>query len=77
MITATYANCDVLGCGKGPVEEEANKRSVKAIFRSEVGQQRISHTLRHNNEADGDTLSHALVFFFSLRYFDRASTNQQ
>lgn len=48
----TYANGNVLGRRKRPVQQEADKGRVQAVLGRELGEQRIGHALRHNNEAN-------------------------
>jgi hypothetical protein len=52
--SGTYTDGDILGRGEGPVECEADEGGVKTKLRSQLGEERIGHALRHDDEADRD-----------------------
>lgn len=53
----TYADGDILGCGKEPIDEDSHERRVKTILDGELSQLSISHTLGNNNSTNSGTLA--------------------
>jgi hypothetical protein len=53
-IASTYANGDILGCGKKPVDQYTHEGGVEAIFNREGGELGIGHRLGDDDGADGD-----------------------
>lgn len=51
----TYADCDVLGSCKKPVNQDAHKGGVEAKLNFKVCEFRIGHPLRNDYGTDGDS----------------------
>lgn len=50
-----YTNGNVLGCGEEPVDEDAHKGRIQAIFNGKLGKLGVSHTLWNDNGSNGNT----------------------
>jgi hypothetical protein len=58
----TYANGDILGGSKEPVDENAHEGRVKAVLDWQVRETRVGHSLGDDDGANGDAFMNQLVY---------------
>ena len=51
----TYADCDVLGRGEEPIDQRSHEGRVQSKFDRQFCELGVSHTLRDDDRANGDT----------------------